>query len=125
MNNKKKIMRLVSIFALTITLLCALSLVSFAAEATATEDLAVAEHAAAEEASAASNAAGLGYIAAALSVGIAGVGSGIAVAAAAPAAIGALTEDEKTFGKSIVFVALSEGMALYGMLISILILSNL
>ncbi len=84
-----------------------------------------AQTAEAEAIAASANAAGLGYIAAALSVGVAGVGSGIAVAAAAPAAIGALTEDEKTFGKSIVFVALSEGMALYGMLISILILSNL
>ena len=36
---------------------------------------------------------GLGYLAAALSVGIAGIGAGIAVGAGAPAAIGALTED--------------------------------
>ncbi len=68
---------------------------------------------------------GLGLIAAALSVGIAGIGSGIAVAAGAPAAIGALTEDATTFGKSLVFVAMGEGMALYGMLISILILAEL
>ena len=68
--------------------------------------------------------AGLGMIAAALSVGIAGVGGGIAVAAAAPAAIGATSEDPKAFGKAIIFVALGEGIALYGLLISILILQN-
>ena len=68
--------------------------------------------------------AGLGMIAAALSVGLAGVGGGIAVAAAAPAAIGATSEDPKAFGKAIIFVALGEGIALYGLLISILILQK-
>ena len=67
---------------------------------------------------------GLGLIAAALSTGIAGIGAGIAVGAGAPAAIGALTEDPKSFGKSLIFVALGEGIALYGMLVSILILAK-
>ena len=68
--------------------------------------------------------AGLGMIAAALAVGIAGVGGGVAVAAAAPAAIGATSEDPKAFGKAIIFVALGEGIALYGLLIAILILNK-
>lgn len=68
---------------------------------------------------------GLGLIAAALSVGVAGIGAGIAVGAGAPAAIGALTEDAKTFGKALIFVVLGEGIALYGMLISILILAKI
>ena len=50
------------------------------------------------------------------------IGGGIAVGNAAPAAIGATSEDPKAFGKAIIFVALGEGVALYGMLISILIL---
>ncbi|MEG1743980.1 MAG: ATP synthase subunit C, partial [Ruthenibacterium sp.] len=54
-----------------------------------------------------------------------GIGAGIAVGAGAPAAIGALTEDAKTFGKSLIFVALGEGIALYGMLVSILILAKI
>ena len=53
------------------------------------------------------------------------LGAGIAVAAAAPAAIGAFSEDPKAFGKSLIFVALGEGVAIYGLLISILILNNL
>lgn len=69
-------------------------------------------------------AQGLSYIGAALSTGIAAIGGGIAVGAGAPAAIGALTEDPKSFGKSLIFVALGEGIALYGMLISILILNG-
>ncbi len=121
MNKKNKMfMRVLLVMALATALFSVFSLIGFASEAQVVE-----EEAAAQVAQAVGLANGLGYLAAALSVGIAGVGSGIAVAAAAPAAIGALTEDEKTFGKSIVFVALSEGMALYGMLISILILSNL
>ena len=69
-------------------------------------------------------APGMAYIGAALSTGIAAIGGGIAVGAGAPAAIGALTEDPKSFGKSLIFVALGEGIALYGMLIAILILNK-
>ena len=65
---------------------------------------------------------GMKYIAAALAVGLAGIGGGIAVASGAPAAIGATAEDPKSFGKSIIFVALGEGFGLYGLLIAIMIL---
>ena len=67
---------------------------------------------------------GLGLLAAALVTGLAGIGGGIAVAAGAPAAIAATSEDPKSFGKSIIFVALGESIALYGVVISILILQK-
>ena len=67
---------------------------------------------------------GLGLIGAGIVTGLSGIGGGIAVAAAAPAAIGATAEDPKAFGKSLIFVALGEGVALYGLLISILILAK-
>lgn len=67
---------------------------------------------------------GLGLIAAALVTGFAGIGGGIAVAAGAPAAIAATSEDPKSFGKSLIFVALGESIALYGVVISILILNK-
>ena len=70
------------------------------------------------------NSKGMGLLAAALVTGLAGIGGGIAVAAAAPAAIGATSEDPKAFGKSLIFVALGEGIALYGLLVSILILNQ-
>ena len=82
----------------------------------------------AEGASAAVEAAGttvgdgLKALAAALSTGFATIGTGIAVGNAASAAIGATSEDEKNFTKSLIFVALGEGVAIYGLLISILIL---
>ena len=68
------------------------------------------------------SADGWRYIGAAIAVGVACIGGGIAVAAGAPAAIGANAEDPKTFGKSIIFVALGEGFGLYGVLIAVLIL---
>lgn len=74
---------------------------------------------------AASSATGLGYISAGLSTGLSCIGGGIAVGGSAPAAIGATSEDPKNFGKSIIFVALGEGCALYGMLISIMIITSL
>ena len=56
--------------------------------------------------------AGLGYLAAALAVGLACVGSGIAVAAGAPAAIGAVSEDPKAFVKALIIVLHGQGIAL-------------
>ncbi len=70
------------------------------------------------------SAFGLAMIGAALATGISGIGGGIAVGNAAPAAIGATSEDPKAFGKALIFVALGEGVALYGLLVSILIISK-
>ncbi len=84
--------------------------------------------AASEAADAATVAAGtdwtkaFGYLGAALAVGLSGIASGIAVSNSASAAIGALAENDSTFGKSIVFVGLAEGMAIYGLLVAIIIL---
>ena len=83
-------------------------------------------HAATETTAAvASTAAGMGYIAAALVTGLSCLGAGIAVASAAPAAIGAVSEDPKSFAKALIFVVLGEGVAIYGLLISILILNKI
>lgn len=65
---------------------------------------------------------GLKYIGAALAVGLACVGGGIAVSAAASAALGALSENDSIFGKALIFVGLAEGVALYGLLVALLIL---
>lgn len=68
------------------------------------------------------NAQGMGFLAAALATGLSALGAGIAVAAGAPAAIGAVSENDKNFGKAMIFVVLGEGIAIYGMIISILII---
>ena len=72
---------------------------------------------------AASTAEGLRYIAAALSTGMSTIGAGIAVASSASAALGALSEDSSVMGKALIFVALAGGVALYGLLISFIILN--
>ena len=66
---------------------------------------------------------GLRYIAAALCTGLATIGTGIAVSHAASAALGAISEDGSIMGKSLIFVALAEGIAIYGLLISFMILN--
>ena len=68
---------------------------------------------------------GMGYIAAAMSTGCSCIGGGIAVASAASAALGAISEDQSILGKSLIFVGLAEGVALYGLIISFMILGKL
>lgn len=68
---------------------------------------------------------GLGYIAAALATGISGIAGGYAVAVGSSAAIGAISENEKTFGKALLFVGLGEGVALYGFVIGLMIVTKL
>ena len=52
----------------------------------------------------------------------AGIGGGIAVGSGAPAAIAATSEDPKSFAKSMLFVALGEAIAIYGLVIALLML---
>ena len=72
-----------------------------------------------------SSAAGMGYLSAALATGLSCVGGGIAVSAAASAALGAISEDSSILGKSLIFVGLAEGVCLYGLIISFMILGKL
>lgn len=81
--------------------------------------------AASEVAASGDLATGLGYLAAALVTGFSCIGGGIAVASAASAALGAISEDSSVLGKSLIFVGLAEGVALYGLIISFMILGKL
>ena len=73
-----------------------------------------AAEAAAETAQAAGGlSTGMGYLAAAL------------VTSAASAALGAISEDSSILGKSLIFVGLAEGVCLYGLIISFMILGQL
>lgn len=69
--------------------------------------------------------AGLGYIAAALSTGLACAGAGYAVGVVGSAALGAVSEDQKILGKTLIYVGLAEGVAIYGLIISIMIIGSL
>ena len=72
-----------------------------------------------------SSAAGMGYLSAALATGLSCLGGGIAVSAAASAALGAISENSSILGKSLIFVGLAEGVCLYGLIISFMILGKL
>ena len=65
---------------------------------------------------------GFKYLAASLSTGLATIGTGTAVGSVGSSAIGAVSEDPSILGKTLIFVGMAEGIAIYGMIISILIL---
>jgi V/A-type H+-transporting ATPase subunit K len=65
-----------------------------------------------------------GFVAAALATGLSSLGAGIAVAGVGSAAIGAIAEKPELLGRSLIFVGLAEGIAIYGLIISILILNR-
>jgi F0F1-type ATP synthase membrane subunit c/vacuolar-type H+-ATPase subunit K len=68
---------------------------------------------------------GIGLIAAALATGLGCIGAGIAVAVVASSAVGAISENPSLLGKTIIFAGLAEGIAIYGLIISIMILSKI
>lgn len=70
------------------------------------------------------NSKGTSLIAAALAVGLASIGSGIAVAVVASSAVGAISENPSLLGKTVIFAGLAEGIAIYGLIIAIMILSK-
>lgn len=84
----------------------------------------VSSMAATETEAAAGNEGGLRYLAAALSTGLACIGAGIAVASTGSAALGAISEDSGLLGKTLIFVGLAEGIAIYGLIVTILILNS-
>ena len=70
-------------------------------------------------------AMGYGLIAAALAIGLSAIGSGIAVAVVASSAVGAISENPSLLGKTVIFAGLAEGIAIYGLIIAIMILSKI
>ena len=65
------------------------------------------------------------FIGAALATGLATLGAGFAVARVGTAAVGALAEKPELFGRLLIFIGLAEGIAIYGLIVSILMLNRL
>ena len=63
-------------------------------------------------------------LAAALSTGLAAIGAGIAVGLVGAAAVGAIAEKPEIFGRVLIFVGLGEGIAIYGLIISFIVLTG-
>jgi V/A-type H+-transporting ATPase subunit K len=68
---------------------------------------------------------GWAFMAAAISTALAALGAGYAVARVGSAAIGAIAEKPELFGRVLVLVGLAEGIAIYGLIVSVLILNRI
>jgi len=66
-----------------------------------------------------------GFVAAALATGLSSLGAGIAVAGVGSAAIGAIAEKPELLGRTLILVGLAEGIAIYGLIVSILIFNQI
>jgi len=66
-----------------------------------------------------------GYLAAAIAAGLGCIGAGIAVAYVGAASVGAIGEKPELVGRTLIFVGLAEGIAIYGLIIAIMILGKL
>lgn len=66
-----------------------------------------------------------GFAAAAAATGISTLAAAYAVAHVGSAGVGAMAEKPDLFGRVLVMVGLAEGIAIYGLIISILILNQL
>lgn len=111
----KNIKKIICVAIVAVILMSAMSVFAFAEDATAAQS---------SSGDGAGFAKGMGLLAAAIVTSLAGIGGGIAIASGAPAAIAANAENPKTFGKSIIFVALGESIILFGFVVSILILQK-
>ena len=89
------------------------------------ENAQAAEVAAGTEYAAGGVSIGMSYLAAVLVTGLYCVGGGNDLVSAASAALGAISEDSSILGKSLIFVGLAEGVCLYGLIISFMILGQL
>lgn len=78
-----------------------------------------------EEASVAQSNAGLYAIAAALAVGLAAAGAGFGIGHTGSAALGAIAEKPETSTWALIFVALAEGIALYGLIIAFMLITRI
>jgi len=63
-------------------------------------------------------------LAAALCTAVATIAAGIAVGMTGSAALGTIAERPETFGRALIFVGLAEGIAIYGLIVSFLIISR-
>jgi V/A-type H+-transporting ATPase subunit K len=68
---------------------------------------------------------GLALIGVGIPTGFAAIGAGIALGPVGAAALAVVAEKPEIFGRTLVYVGLAEGIAIYGLVVSILILGRL
>jgi V/A-type H+-transporting ATPase subunit K len=68
---------------------------------------------------------GLALIGVGLPTGLATIGAGIAVSSVGSASLAVITEKPDLFGRTLVYLGLAEGIAIYGLVVSILLLGKI
>jgi V/A-type H+-transporting ATPase subunit K len=68
---------------------------------------------------------GIAFLGIAVATGLAVIGAGHAVGVVGAAALGVISEKPEMLGRTLVFIGLAEGLAIYGLIISILLLQQL
>jgi V/A-type H+/Na+-transporting ATPase subunit K len=86
---------------------------------------AFAQTAAAEGAREISIGYGLALIGIGLPTGLATIGAGIAVSSVGAASLAVITEKPEIFGRTLVYLGLGEGIAIYGLVVTILMLGKI
>lgn len=72
-----------------------------------------------------SMAVGLALIGIGLPTGLAAIGAGIALGPVGAAALAVIAEKPEMFGRTLIYMGLAEGIAIYGLVMSILLLGKL
>jgi V/A-type H+/Na+-transporting ATPase subunit K len=68
---------------------------------------------------------GLALIGIGLPTGLATIGAGIAVSSVGAASLAVITEKPEIFGRTLVYLGLGEGIAIYGLVVTILMLGKI
>ena len=68
---------------------------------------------------------GLAFIGIALPTALSTIGAGIAVGPIGAASLAAVSEKPEMFGRTLVYLGLAEGLAIYGLVLSILLLNRI
>lgn len=68
---------------------------------------------------------GLALLGIGLPTGLATIGAGIAVGSVGSASLAVITEKPEMFGRTLIYLGLAEGIAIYGLVMSILLLGKL
>jgi len=68
---------------------------------------------------------GLAMLGVGIPTGLSTIGAGIAVGPIGAASLAAITEKPETLGRTLIYLGLAEGIAIYGLVISILLLNKI
>lgn len=71
---------------------------------------------------AAADPSGLIAIGAGIAVGLAGIGAGLGEQGIGAAAVGAMAEDEKFFGKGLLMTVIPESIVIFGLVVALILL---